>query len=125
MQDLLTNEANCRENEFVEGIQFTKEKGVVMRGRFSDGPPKNHGGTINKIGKWHKPWFYTHVEKIGKRQKEVTEFIPLRDYYHRHSKSIFWEIKEIVPFGNNFFFRWFLGWMCPPKISLLKVGLTE
>lgn len=25
--------------------------------------------------------------------KEVTEYIPLRDYYHRHSKSIFWELE--------------------------------
>lgn len=119
MQDLLTEEANNRENEFVEGIQFTKEKGVVMRGRFSDGPPKN--GVVNRIGLWHKPWFYTHVEQIGLDNEKVTEFIPLREYYHRHSKSIFWEIKEIVPFGNNVLFRWFLGWMCPPKISLLKI----
>ncbi|KAF8364007.1 hypothetical protein PRIPAC_90930, partial [Pristionchus pacificus] len=114
----LQSESTVSENEFVEGIQFSQEMGVVMKGRFSDGPPKN--GEINAIGKWHKPWFYTHVEGIGKKNEEVTEYIPLRDYYHRHSKSIFWELEEIIPFGNNVLFRWVYGWLCPPKISFLK-----
>ena len=55
----------------------------------------------------------------------MTELIPLRGYYHRHSKSIFWGIKEIVPFGNNALFRWLLGWLCPPKIAFLKVEFYE
>ncbi|CAJ0587020.1 unnamed protein product, partial [Mesorhabditis spiculigera] len=118
-QDLLQAETENPENEFVEGILFSKNLGVVMKGSFCEDAPRN--GTVNPIGKWHKPWFYTHVEGIGRGGTEKVEYIPLRDYYHRHSKSIFWEIKEIVPFGNNLFFRWFLGWLCPPKISLLKV----
>lgn len=78
----LQSESTVSENEFVEGIQFSQEMGVVMKGRysiqhihllysillrFSDGPPKN--GEINAIGKWHKPWFYTHVEGIGKKNE--------------------------------------------------------
>lgn len=40
---------------------------------------------INEIGKWHKPWFFKHVE--GKLQNgQDTEYIPIRDYYHRHSR---------------------------------------
>lgn len=119
MQEVLTMEAENRDNEFVEGIQYTRTRGVVMKGIFSNGPDTN--GKVNSIGRWYKPWFYTHVEDIVNQGQEVTEFIPLRDYYHRHSRSIFWEIKEIVPFGNFCLFRWILGWMCPPKISLLKV----
>ncbi|CAB3400499.1 unnamed protein product [Caenorhabditis bovis] len=120
----ITAEADNRENEFVEGLIFSKNEGVVMRGRFSDGPI-DEKGTVNAIGLWYKKWFYTHVEDIMKTQKVKTEFIPLRDYYHRHSKSIFWELKEIVPFGNNIIFRFLMGWMCPPKISLLKVTTTS
>lgn len=52
------------------------------------------------------------------------ELIPLRDYYHRHTRSIFWELKDLIPFGNNFFFRLVLGWAVPPHISLLKVTQT-
>ncbi len=34
-------------------------------------------------GKWHKPWFFKHVESFLDSGKD-TEFIPLRDYYHRY-----------------------------------------
>merc|ERR1712107_775503 len=51
----------------------------------------------------------------------TTEYIPLRDYYHRHSRSIFWEIQDIIPFGNNVVFRYLFGWLIPPKVSLLKL----
>uniref|UniRef100_A0A914UU02 Delta(24)-sterol reductase n=1 Tax=Plectus sambesii TaxID=2011161 RepID=A0A914UU02_9BILA len=119
----LEAESNNRENEFVEGLAFSKSTGVVMRGKFSDNPPKN--GVINAIGRWYKPWFFTHVKAILDRNEIVTEYIPLRDYYHRHSKSIFWEIQEIIPFGNNWAFRYFVGWASPPKISLLKLTMPK
>ena len=72
--------------------------------------------------------------------------MPLRDYYHRHSRALFWEIKvkkgqqdhklyqfccdfrnfqEIIPFGNNFLFRLLFGWLLPVKVSLLKLTQTE
>ena len=38
------------------------------------------------------------------------ELIPLRDYYHRHTKSLFWEMEDIVPFGNEKWFRYIFGW---------------
>jgi delta24-sterol reductase len=51
------------------------------------------------------------------------EWVPLRHYYHRHTKSLFWEVSDIVPFGNSAWFRYTFGWTMPPKPSLLK--LTE
>lgn len=90
-----------------------------MTGYFADAVPKN--ATTNSIGRWHKPWFFKHVESILHSNKEIVEYIPIRDYYHRHSRSIFWEIQDLIPFGNNFIFRWLCGWTMPPKISLLKL----
>ena len=75
-------------------------------------------------GKYWKPWFYKHVEGFLQSGPAV-EYIPLRDYYHRHTRSIFWELQDIVPFGNNFFFRILCGWMMPPKISLMKLTETQ
>lgn len=46
------------------------------------------------------------------------------DYYHRHSRSIFWELEQIVPMGNHFLFRLIFGWMQPIKIGLLKLTQT-
>jgi len=53
------------------------------------------------------------------------EYIPLRDYYHRHSRSYFWEMENIIPFGNHPLMRYTLGWLFPPKTSLLKMTETE
>ena len=36
-------------------------------------------------------------------------------------RSIFWEIQDIIPFGNNVLFRYLFGWLIPPKVSLLKL----
>lgn len=51
---------------------------------------------INDVGKWYKPWFFVHAQDIVKnlRNDESTfEYIPLREYYHRHSRSLFWELQ--------------------------------
>lgn len=81
---------------------------------------------VNAIGRWYKPWFFKHVEKKLNGVGTIsTEYIPLRDYYHRHTKSLFWELQDIVPFGNNLLFRFFLGWTMPPKVSLLKLTQTK
>ena len=121
--DVLDNTINVFEreinketgNDFVECLVFSKEKATVMTGNFVDSIDP---GKLNEIGKWHKPWFFKHVEK---KVVSETEFIPTRDYYHRHSRSIFWEIQDIIPFGNNVLFRYLLGWLIPPKVSLLKL----
>jgi hypothetical protein len=36
-------------------------------------------------------------------------------------RSIFWELQDIIPFGNNPIFRFLFGWLVPPKVSLLKL----
>ena len=30
-------------------------------------------------------------------------------------------LQDIIPFGNNVVFRYLLGWLVPPKVSLLKL----
>lgn len=109
------------QNEFVETIVFSRNLAVLMTGILTDDVESDK---INSIGKWYKPWFFKHLETmLGK--KEVVEYIPLRDYYHRHTRSIFWELQDIIPFGNNPIFRYILGWCVPPKISLLKLTQTQ
>lgn len=53
------------------------------------------------------------------------DLIPLRDYYHRHTKAIFWELQDIIPFGNEPWFRYALGWAVPPQVSMLKLTTTD
>lgn len=80
---------------------------------------------MDYIGKYWKPWFFKHVESYLSTKKTGVEYIPLRDYYHRHTRSLFWELQDIIPFGNNLIFRLLFGWMVPPKISLMKLTETE
>lgn len=40
--------------------------------------------------------------------------------YHRQTRCLYWEGKLILPFGDQFWFRYLFGWLMPPKVSLLK-----
>ncbi|CAH1153510.1 unnamed protein product [Phaedon cochleariae] len=110
------------ENEFVETLAYGMDAAVVMIGVQTDEPEP---GKINSIGRWYKPWFFVHVRDKLQSTNKTVEYIPLRDYYHRHTRSIFWELQDIIPFGNNVIFRYLLGWLVPPKVSLLKLTQTE
>ena len=48
---------------------------------------------LNEVGRWFKPWFFKHVKSYLDKGDGGVEYIPIRDYYHRHTRSIFWEIQ--------------------------------
>ena len=109
--------------DFVEGLVYTRDTAVIMRGTFTNDIGSD--GALNAIGRWYKPWFYKHVERFLKSGQAGVEYIPLRHYYHRHTRSYFWTMEEIIPFGNHPVFRSLLGWALPPRIELLKYTETE
>ncbi len=111
------------DNDFVEGLVYSRDSAVIMRGNFTNDIESD--GTLNAIGRWYKPWFYKHVQTFLNNSQEMVEYIPLRDYYHRHTRSYFWTMEEIIPFGNHPVFRSLLGWALPPRIELLKYTETE
>lgn len=110
-------ESHKESNDFVEGLMYSKDEAVIMTGQMTDDfePDK-----LNAIGNYYKPWFFKHVQRFLTTGQSV-EYIPVRHYYHRHTRSIFWQLQDIIPFGNNPVFRYLFGWMVPPKISLLKL----
>ncbi|CAN6245517.1 unnamed protein product [Urochloa humidicola] len=111
--------------DFVEGMMYSPSEGVMMTGVYATKEAaKMKGNKINRIGWWFKPWFYQYAQTALKRG-EFVEYIPTREYYHRHTKSLYWEAKLIIPFGDQFWFRLLLGWLMPPKISLLKITQGE
>ncbi|EGD76291.1 24-dehydrocholesterol reductase [Salpingoeca rosetta] len=114
-------EATQSNDDFVETLAYGPDKFVLMRGTMTDEfiPEK-----VNKIGKWYKRWFYTHVRDFLSSGPGL-EYIPLRDYYHRHTVSLFWEMQDIITFGNDAWFRYLFGWMMPPNHSVLKRTQTE
>ncbi|KAH9605477.1 hypothetical protein KSS87_018876 [Heliosperma pusillum] len=111
--------------DFVEGMVYSSSEGVMMTGRYaSKKEAKEKGNVINNYGWWFKPWFYQHAQK-ALTKGEFVEYIPTREYYHRHTRSLYWEGKLIIPFGDQLWFRILLGWMMPPKVSLLKATQAD
>ena len=118
----LDQESRAGTHDFVECLVYSQAEYVIMLADMTDNSTL---APINAIGKWYKEWFFTHVKKVLIKNEIKQEIIPLRDYYHRHTKSLFWEMQDIVPFGNTFLFRWIMGWSMPPKPALLKLTQTE
>ncbi|XP_073943393.1 delta(24)-sterol reductase-like [Choristoneura fumiferana] len=110
-------------HQFVEALLYNKDQGVVMLGDMVD--EIGSDGKYNPIGKWYSEWFFKQVEKHLNARQSIVEYIPLRDYYHRHTKSLFWELQDIISFGNNVIFRYLFGWLMPPEVSLLKLTQPE
>lgn len=106
---------------FLEATVYTKDTSVVQMGNFVDAPKTpQEKAILNDINSFWKPFYYKHVETfIEKGGGE--EIIPLMDYYHRFTRSIFWEIEDMIPFSNHWLYRCLWGWMGPPEVSLLKL----
>jgi len=114
---------DAENNDFVEGLVYGRDRAVIMVGRFADELASD--GSLNAIGRWYKPWFYKHVQSYLEHRKAGVEYVPVRDYFHRHTRSYFWAMEEIIPFGNHPVFRALLGWALPPRIELLKYTETR
>ena len=116
---------------FLETIVFSKNDAVLMEGYLSDGYENTNQKkktTRNNIGSYYKPWFFKHVEKIcnnNDNQQQEEEIIPIYDYLMRHDRSMCMTMAYVLPFGNHWLFRYTLGWLLPPNMSLLKGSHTE
>lgn len=118
-------ERECRDasNDYVEALAYSRDAAVIMCGKLTD--TMESDGAIHSLGCWFRPWFYKHVESYLNRRKTGVEYVPLRHYLHRHTRSYFWAMEEIISFGNHPLFRALLGWALPPRIELLKYTETE
>ncbi|KAI1867296.1 hypothetical protein JX265_000867 [Neoarthrinium moseri] len=119
---VVKEECAKEENDYVDGILFSKDHGVIVSGTMTDEGPKD-GETVKTFsGPWD-PWFYMHAQDVTKglpssestqaaAESTVTEHIPLAEYLFRYDRGGFWvgaaafDYFRPVPFTR--FFRWFL-----------------
>lgn len=106
---------------FIEGIVFSEDTGVILTGDFAT-PPR--GARVNRINDYYKPWFYTHVAEHLKTGPG-SEYIPARHYFHRHTPSIFFQLRDLISFANTPWYRYLWAWMGAPKVSLIKLTQTR
>ncbi|OAQ74118.1 24-dehydrocholesterol reductase precursor [Pochonia chlamydosporia 170] len=109
------------ENDYVDGILFSKDHGVVITGTMTDEKP---GDTkVQTFSRARDPWYYLHVKDRTKSlpspssattsgPSSVVDYIPLAEYLFRYDRAGFWvgaqgwTYFKYVPFNN--FTRWFL-----------------
>ena len=98
---------------FIEGLVFSKDSAVMLTGDYA-APPR--GARVNRINDFCKPWFYSHAARCLETGG-ATEHIPARHYLHRHTPSVYFQLRDLVPFANTPWYRYLWAWMGPPKVS--------
>jgi Delta24-sterol reductase len=108
---VVKDETEKPENDFVDGILFSKEHAVVITGTLTNEKPVDTRPQTFSAA-WD-PWFYLHVrDKTSKETALTTDYIPLPEYLFRYDRGGFWVAKaafdyfSFVPF--NRLTRWFL-----------------
>lgn len=124
-------EEAARDNtvDYVDGIMYAKDHGVVCVGRRTNFV---EGDKIQTFTRRSDPWFYLHVEQIFKSRRDTAlEAIPIVDYLFRYDRGAFWVAKYaykyfITPF--NRVTRWILDYFMHTRVMYLalhKSGLSS
>lgn len=107
----LVKEATADEkNDYVDGILYSKDHGVVVTGQMTDEKPS--AAPVQTFSRARDPWFYLHVESRTRNNDAAEDYVPLAEYLFRYDRAGFWVGRagwgyfKLVPF--NAFTRWFL-----------------
>jgi len=115
---------------FVEATVFSEEKAVIQVGDYRDAHEAPVGTQIHGINHFWKPFYYRYVEGMidapprpGDAEGACHgELIPLKHYTHRFTRSVFWELEDMIPFSNHPLYRLLWGWLGAPEVGLLKLA---
>ncbi|KAI9714726.1 MAG: hypothetical protein M1820_000015 [Bogoriella megaspora] len=91
-------------NDYVDGILFRSDFGVIMTGRLTD----RTDAPVIRFTRPYDSWFYIHVERLFRSRKASTispELIPVFDYFFRYDRGAFWTLKYafqyfVTPFNR-------------------------
>lgn len=77
-------------NDYVDGLMFSSNSGVVITGRRTDTPTSSL--RTQRFFRAQDPWFYLHARKtLGRNPSAPTiELTPLTDYLFRYDRGAFW-----------------------------------
>ncbi|KKA24376.1 FAD-binding protein DIMINUTO [Rasamsonia emersonii CBS 393.64] len=107
----LRDEISDFSNDYVDGILYSKDHGVVVTGEMTDDKPET--AAVQTFSHPFDPWFYLHVKDktLSRSSPAVTEYIPLAEYLFRYDRGGFWvgaSAFEYFKFPFNRYTRWFL-----------------
>ncbi|KAK7426003.1 hypothetical protein QQZ08_007451 [Neonectria magnoliae] len=117
-------EAENPANDYVDGILFSKDHGVIVTGELTDEKPVDQP-LQTFSGAWD-PWYYLYVQDRTRNAPSAgpapassasspsspVDYIPLAEYLFRYDRGGFWvgaaAFSYFKPVPYNRFFRWFL-----------------
>lgn len=147
-QEVMQEVAEEQEMDFLDGIMFSRRKGVVMAGKMVAHNEANRNLAITTFTKPWDQWCYLHAEqsislnvgrinvpdqisnsKIGATSYQ--DLIPLTDYLFRYDRGAFWTGRYaytyfLTPF--NRFTRWLLDSFMHTRVmyhALHRSGLMQ
>lgn len=82
----LLQKASQRQHDFIDGIMFGKDHGVIITGELTN----ERAGRLQRFSRAHDPWYYLHAEAIDTTRKTTEEIVPLKDYLFRYNRGAFW-----------------------------------
>eukprot|EP00937_MAST-01D_sp_MAST-1D-sp2_P003059 g3059.t1 len=126
-------DTDARKPTFLEATAYSASEAVMQVARYAEPGEAPPGTPTVPINRWWKPFYYKHVQRFlaaehvaAKRAAAdgvaYRELIPLRHYYARFSRSIFWELDDMIPFASHPLYRALWGWMGAPEVSFLKLA---
>lgn len=114
--DLLLKESELARYDYIDGIMFSKTKGVIMLGQLTD----KKVGKVARFTRAHDDWFYLHVERVNNRAERHSETIPIVDYLFRYDRGAFWVGRYPYERAGLPFNR-FTRWLADPLIHARKM----
>jgi hypothetical protein len=78
----------CREKntDFIDGILFAKDEGVIITGIRTD----ETQGRLTRFTRPQDEWHYLHARRVAKKHESYVETVPLYDYLFRYDRGGFW-----------------------------------
>jgi delta24-sterol reductase len=78
-------------NDYVDGVLFSRESGVVVTGRLTDIQPSPETPLRRFSRPWDE-WFWIHARALTQSNTTTTttELVPIQDYLFRYDRGAFW-----------------------------------
>jgi delta24-sterol reductase len=105
-----------KQPDFVDGILFAKNRGVVVTGRMVD-------ATSRRVSRFTRPWddwFYLHADKKLSGGSAAPDAVPVYDYLFRYDRGAFW----MGSYAFKFFdmpFSAFTRWLLDPLMRTRRM----
>ncbi|KAF1842270.1 FAD binding domain-containing protein [Cucurbitaria berberidis CBS 394.84] len=78
-----------QQNDYVDGILFSKGLGVVVTGQLVDASPLP-GLPVQRFSRPWNEWFWIHAKSLARKGIITKELVPIEDYLFRFDRGSFW-----------------------------------